>query len=270
MAYFHYGLKNKIMSSHALNDASSRSHCILTVTVESIEIDNPDNIVISNLQLVDLAGSERSAQTNVGTGVQNEFKNQQLKKESIDINKSLFTLRQVVSMLNKPDGEKGKYIPYRESKLTSLLRHSLGGNSYCLMIACVSPSSIFYNENVSTLNYASKASSISNKPIKNHDPKNKIIQELKREVKSLREQVMMAHGLYNNNNGNNGAEMPPIHDLKSSQSDESGMKSAKIHDIKTAEGTSTKIQTTKNFLEHRNSETNPVTTKNDPDLTDFK
>lgn len=158
MGYFHYGLKNKIMSSHALNDASSRSHCILTVTIESIELENPDNIVISNLQLVDLAGSERSSQTSITGDPKSAQKNEQLKKESIDINKSLFTLRQVVSMLNRPDGEKGRYIPYRESKLTSLLRHSLGGNSYCLMIACVSPSSIFYSENVSTLNYASKTS----------------------------------------------------------------------------------------------------------------
>ena len=177
MGYFHYGLKNKIMSSHALNDASSRSHCILTITVESIEIDNPDNIVVSNLQLVDLAGSERSGQTT--SNETSDEKEKQLKKEAIDINKSLFTLRQVVSMLNKQDLAKGQYIPYRESKLTSLLRHSLGGNSYCLMIACISPSSLFYNENVSTLNYASKASRISNKPIKNHDPKNIVIQDLK-------------------------------------------------------------------------------------------
>lgn len=141
------------MSSHALNDASSRSHCILTITVESIEIENPDNIVISNLQLVDLAGSERSDQTTKAN--MSDPKERQLKKEAIDINKSLFTLRQVVSMLNKQDT---KYIPYRESKLTSLLRHSLGGNSYCLMIACISPSSLFHNENISTLNYASKAS----------------------------------------------------------------------------------------------------------------
>lgn len=105
------------------------------MTIESVEVENPDNVVISNLQLVDLAGSERSRDTNIQGDGANEQKNQQLKKESIDINKSLFTLRQVVSILNKPDLGKGGYIPYRESKLTSLLRHSLGGNSYCLMIA---------------------------------------------------------------------------------------------------------------------------------------
>ena len=156
LGYFHYGLKNKVMSSHALNDASSRSHCILTITVESIEVENPDNIIISTMQLVDLAGSERASQTmNMDLS---EYKSTKLKKEAIDINKSLFTLRQVVAMLNKPDNSKGKYIPYRESKLTSLLKHSLGGNSFCLMIACISPSGKYFNENLSTLTYASKAS----------------------------------------------------------------------------------------------------------------
>ncbi|CAI2384655.1 unnamed protein product [Moneuplotes crassus] len=198
MNYFHYGLKNKIMSSHALNEASSRSHCILSITVESIERENPDNIIVSTMQLVDLAGSERSSQTlNLDLG---EYKSTKLKKEAIDINKSLFTLRQVVSMLNRSDGGKGKYIPYRESKLTSLLKHSLGGNSFCLMIACISPSSKFFNENISTLTYASKASCISNKPIKNHDPKNKVISGLKKEVQSLRSQLMMAHNLMGKSN----------------------------------------------------------------------
>ncbi|CAI2384406.1 unnamed protein product [Moneuplotes crassus] len=193
MNYFHYGLKNKVMSSHALNEASSRSHCILSITVESIERENPDNIIVSTMQLVDLAGSERSSQTlNANLSEQISLK---LKKEAIEINKSLFTLRQVVSMLNKAEGGKGNYVPYRESKLTSLLKHSLGGNSFCLMIACISPSSKFFNENISTLMYASKASCISNKPIKNHDPKNKVISGLKKEVQSLRNQLMMAHNL---------------------------------------------------------------------------
>lgn len=133
MRYFHYGLKNKIMSSHALNNASSRSHCIMTITVESIELENPDNIMVSTMQLVDLAGSERASQTMDND--HSEYKSTKLKKEAIDINKSLFTLRQVVAMLNKPEVGRSRYIPYRESKLTSLLKHSLGGNSFCLMIA---------------------------------------------------------------------------------------------------------------------------------------
>jgi len=72
-----------------------------------------------------------------------------------------------------------QHIPYRDSKLTCLLKQSLGGNSYCLMIACLSPSDAYYEENISTLNYATKASYISNEPVKNEDPKVKMINELK-------------------------------------------------------------------------------------------
>ena len=85
------------------------------------------------------------------------------------------------------------YIPYRESKLTSLLRHSLGGNSYCLMIACLNPCDMFLEENISTLQYASKASYISNKPIKNDDPKMRLIEELKKENKLLHEELAQAN-----------------------------------------------------------------------------
>jgi hypothetical protein len=85
------------------------------------------------------------------------------------------------------------YIPYRESKLTSLLRHSLGGNSYCLMIACLNPCDMFLEENISTLQYASKASYISNKPIKNDDPKMRLIEQLKKENKLLHEELAQAN-----------------------------------------------------------------------------
>jgi len=81
--------------------------------------------------------------------------------------------------------KKQAHIPYRDSKLTSLLKQSLGGNSYCLMIACLSPSDFYVEENISTLNYATKASHISNEPIKNEDPKVKMINELKAKVKGL-------------------------------------------------------------------------------------
>ena len=95
MGFYHQGIQAKVMASHNLNEASSRSHCILTVTVESIDPERPDNIVVSKLSLVDLAGSERASFT--GTG-----KDEQMSKEAIDINKSLFTLRQVISSLTEP------------------------------------------------------------------------------------------------------------------------------------------------------------------------
>ena len=131
--------------------------------------------------MVDLAGSERQA-----------FTGNQANKESIDINKSLFTLRQVITALTDKKNQgvnQNQFIPYRESKLTSLLRHSLGGNSYCLMIACLNPCDMYIEENINTLQYASKASYISNKPIKNEDPKMRLIEELKKQNRLLNEEL---------------------------------------------------------------------------------
>jgi len=89
-------------------------------------------------------------------------------------------LRQVITALTDKKSQGNAYIPYRESKLTCLLRQSLGGNSYCLMIACLNPCDAHIEENLNTLAYASKASYISNKPVRNEDPKNRMIEELKR------------------------------------------------------------------------------------------
>lgn len=113
-----------------------------------------------------------------------------LAKESIDINKSLFTLRQVINILSENANPKVKkeekvYVPYRDSKLTSILKQSIGGNSYCLMIACINPNDSFFEENLSTLTYATKASFITNRPVVNDDPRIKAMQEMKRQVKQL-------------------------------------------------------------------------------------
>lgn len=69
----------------------------------------------------------------------------------------------ITALNDLSNGKKeGVYVPYRDSKLTCLLRQSIGGNAYCCMIACLHPSERFIDENVSTLTYASKASLISN------------------------------------------------------------------------------------------------------------
>jgi hypothetical protein len=128
-----------------------------------------DTTVTSKLQLVDLAGSEKILPTS-----------STMAKESIDINKSLFVLRKVINRLSEIStesqngnngsspprqtgaGQDTKHVPYRDSKLTSLLKHSLGGNSFCLMIACISPAEKYLPESVSTLNYATRAANICN------------------------------------------------------------------------------------------------------------
>lgn len=97
--YYNKGIKNKVVAAHNLNHASSRSHCIFTLSFEITDNAHVDNQVTSKLQLVDLAGSERTSQTGA-TGL--------AQKESIDINKSLFTLRKVITGLADASRQKGK------------------------------------------------------------------------------------------------------------------------------------------------------------------
>ena len=59
MALYQFGIKNKVVASHNMNNSSSRSHSMLSLTVEQVDVSNIDNVVVSKLQLVDLAGSER-------------------------------------------------------------------------------------------------------------------------------------------------------------------------------------------------------------------
>ena len=108
------------------------------------------------ISFVDLAGSERLK----------ESKSQgEMVKETGSINKSLFTLGKVISCLaDKKLAANTKHIPYRDSKLTMLLQDSLGGSSKALMIACVSPSQVYLEETLSTLNYATRTMNIKNKP----------------------------------------------------------------------------------------------------------
>jgi hypothetical protein len=110
-----------------MNKESSRSHCILTMKVQCYELEDPSNCIESKLEIVDLAGSERQKVTKA-TGI--------VFREGIEINKSLFSLRQVIAALYESNtGNKSSNIPpYRDSKLTSLLKQSIGGNAYCAMV----------------------------------------------------------------------------------------------------------------------------------------
>ncbi|CAG9327895.1 unnamed protein product [Blepharisma stoltei] len=183
LSHYHAGLKNKIMAAHNLNSTSSRSHCLLSLTIEAVDTES-GGILTSKLQLVDLAGSERVSLTgNEGLAL----------KESIEINKSLFTLRQVITTLSNIKEGDGAHVPYRDSKLTSLLKQSIGGNSFCLMVACLAASDNYYEENLSTLAYASKAIGISNDPVKNIDPKSKLVKRLRKEIKELKNELSEAY-----------------------------------------------------------------------------
>uniref|UniRef100_A0A8C6B976 Kinesin family member 7 n=1 Tax=Monodon monoceros TaxID=40151 RepID=A0A8C6B976_MONMO len=142
-----------------LNRLSSRSHTVFTVTLEQrgrapSRLPRPaaGQLLISKFHFVDLAGSERVLKTG-STG--------ERLKESIQINSSLLALGNVISALGDPQ-RRGSHIPYRDSKITRILRDSLGGNAKTVMIACVSPSSSDFDETLNTLNYASRAQNIRN------------------------------------------------------------------------------------------------------------
>jgi hypothetical protein len=87
------------------------------------------------------------------------------------------------------------HVPYRESSLTKLLKHSLGGNSVTLMIACISPSDLYATENLSTLSYASLARAIRLTPVVNTDSESKLVRKLRQKIASLEKELFQAHCL---------------------------------------------------------------------------
>ena len=182
LAHFQKGVKNKVMASHRMNLSSSRSHSLFTLEVRAPNPADPDETVSSKFTLVDLAGSERSAQTGqaAGAGLQ----------ESIFINKSLFTLRKVITALAVDRAR--KFVPYRDSKLTSLLKNSLGGTAVTVMIACLSPGDAHCDENLSSLEYASRAKHITNRVVVNEDAKTRLIRELRAALAELKGRLATA------------------------------------------------------------------------------
>lgn len=134
-----------------MNEASSRSHAILQISVESREnSENMQQILFGKLSLVDLAGSERASRTN-SQGMR--------LKEGGSINKSLLSLANCMKALVERKTGK-KHVPYRDSKLTRLLKDSLDGNCKTLMIACVSPYGDSFEDTHSTIKYAYRAQAI--------------------------------------------------------------------------------------------------------------
>ncbi|KFU94481.1 Kinesin-like KIF7, partial [Chaetura pelagica] len=179
-----------------LNRQSSRSHTIFTVTMEqrrgtgrlSLHRRPPTapasgQVLVSKFHFVDLAGSERIVKTgNTGERL----------KESIQINSGLLALGNVISALGDPR-RKSSHIPYRDSKITRILKDSLGGNAQTVMIACVSPSSSDFDESLNTLNYASRAQNIQNKAVVNCRKETEHIEELHLQIKKLQKALEQRH-----------------------------------------------------------------------------
>jgi centromeric protein E len=188
------GLEGRHMAATEMNQASSRSHTILRVVVESRRTGEHERqkggggrlltawdtansataataaeadalaarepVRMSSLYLVDLAGSENASR----------HRDMQRLKEGSHINKSLLTLSKVINMLAREGGAGGQggdinrgHVPYRDSKLTRLLSTSLGGNSRTVLLCCISPAACCFDETRSTLQFGERAKRVRNK-----------------------------------------------------------------------------------------------------------
>uniref|UniRef100_A0A3P8UWT2 Kinesin family member 13A n=1 Tax=Cynoglossus semilaevis TaxID=244447 RepID=A0A3P8UWT2_CYNSE len=185
------GNKSRTVAATNMNEESSRSHAVFSIIVTQTLYDlqsGNSGEKVSKMSLVDLAGSERVSKTGAAG---------ERLKEGSNINKSLTTLGCVISALADQSAGKGKakFVPYRDSVLTWLLKDNLGGNSKTAMIATVSPAADNYEETLSTLRYADRAKRIVNHAVVNEDPNARIIRELREEVEKLKVQLSQAESL---------------------------------------------------------------------------
>ncbi|KAI4386895.1 hypothetical protein MLD38_004774 [Melastoma candidum] len=167
------GSEQRHTSGTQMNEESSRSHLILSIVIESTNLQT-QALARGKLSFVDLAGSERIKKSgSAGSQL----------KEAQSINKSLSALGDVISALSSG----GQHIPYRNHKLTMLMSDSLGGNAKTLMFVNVSPAESNLDETYNSLMYASRVRSIVNDPSKNVSSKE--VARLKKLVAYWKEQA---------------------------------------------------------------------------------
>ena len=201
MQVLYKGEAARSYASTTMNDNSSRSHVIYRVAIEIAPLDGAEveeddmaslmnkdegvNSRISYMNLVDLAGSERQKSTNA-TG--------KTLKEGANINKSLLALGAVINKLGEAGkakkGQKEAFIPYRDSKLTRILKQSLGGNTLTSILVAVTPAPMHREETVSSLKFGQMCKKIKNSVSSNVqvDPKEEM-RKLKAELAKVKTQL---------------------------------------------------------------------------------
>ncbi|XP_078348756.1 kinesin-like protein KIF18A isoform X2 [Oculina patagonica] len=183
-----FGNNNRTQHPTDANAQSSRSHAVFQVFVRQKDrtAGLQTNFTMGKMSLIDLAGSERAIVTsNRGARF----------REGANINKSLLALGNCINALADKENKAG-HIPYRDSKLTRLLKDSLGGNCRTVMIAAVSPSGLSYEDTYNTLKYADRAMNITCKVVKNELSVDmhvsryaKIVEELRIEISELKKKL---------------------------------------------------------------------------------
>jgi kinesin family protein 18/19 len=194
MNLLHKGNKKRTTEATNANETSSRSHAVFQIYLSMGDRNKKIKMSkkVSKLSLIDLAGSERGTQT----------ENRGLRlREGAKINQSLLALANCINALGDKN-RKGSFVPYRDSKLTRMLKDSLGGNCKTVMIVTISPASSQFEETLNTLKYANRAKEIKTKPIENKklvefhisEYKN-IINDLRNEIENLRNKIKNSDNL---------------------------------------------------------------------------
>lgn len=195
------GLHQRHVGATQMNELSSRSHAVFTLALEATSTTSGGVTTtrVARLNLIDLAGSERQS-----FDPHNPTLHESLRvKEAGAINKSLSALTNVIMSLSQagprrrnsfggagaaPGQPRRPFVRYRDSKLTFLLRDSLGGNSKTIIVACVSPSALCFGETLSTLKFAARAKHIRCAAVMNEEYSG-TVESLSLEVKSLKQQL---------------------------------------------------------------------------------
>ena len=166
---------------------SSRSHLIVEIVLENVNPEDESQNFTSKLRFVDLAGSEKAL-----------MDSKSKLREGRNINKSLLSLTNCINILSENSQKSPKnasFIPYRNSKLTRILKDSLGGSNPISMIVCLSPNSIYLDESMNSIKYAQKAKMINapihrarnwtKTPVYKEENYQKRIEQLEKECKDL-------------------------------------------------------------------------------------
>ncbi|XP_072710999.1 kinesin-like protein KIF9 [Ciconia boyciana] len=181
------GETNRVIAEHTLNKNSSRSHCIFTIYIESrFRAFSDVKRVNSKINLIDLAGSERLSKTG---------SEGQVLKEATYINKSLSFLEQIIIALADP---KRDHIPFRQSKLTHVLKDSLGGNCNTVLVANICGEAVHVEETLSSLRFATRMKWITTEPVINETyDREGTVKALEKEITLLKQELAMHDSLVN-------------------------------------------------------------------------
>ncbi|NXL53195.1 KIF9 protein, partial [Podilymbus podiceps] len=179
--------RKTVIAEHTLNKNSSRSHCIFTIYIESrFRVFSDVKSVNSKINLIDLAGSERLSKTGSAGRVL---------KEAAYINKSLSFLEQIIVALADP---KREHIPFRQSKLTHVLKDSLGGNCNTVLVANICGEAVHVEETLSSLRFATRMKWITTEPVINETyDREGTVKALEKEIILLKQELAMHDSLVN-------------------------------------------------------------------------